>query len=576
MSTQVPRSSKPRKSLVKGVARSDLRKSRKGTGRTTTNRVISIHGLQNAVKDVNGFEDLSKAFGSSEELEELPKSSLNLGSGSDSEDPDVENVPDDQVMSPIASSPSLSLVGNRKSPVRSIPSSSVSNSSLSSSSTSSSISAIVAVAPSDLGAPIEVTPAKRLDFDSAASPAKSPSRAEASSRKSKRSSASSDNEEDAGDSEPAEDVGDSRQPDASAAFSQPISKSSRESARSPVPPPASPAPSIDAVNSSPAVSDPATLQTVAKPSGRSRRANKQSKPASTKSASGKAEATNVSGAKKSRSRRTTMGLIKDAIEAGVVSANGDGRRSKRVRFAPMPYWTTTRFEYERTNDGLSALLPTINPGKIIPPANPSAVGTFTTRSSQVSSGNSNRSRKRKHRASVKDDHPSSSDDEDDEELSGLKEEANPKTRVYDRRTDKMVEISTSKTSRMLVMETLEMPGPGSEPQPRSLYPSAGKFFQEREFSCGLLVLPPGCVKFKETTISIEIFYAVKCKPNALEVQIMNTTHILSKSDSFFVPLNNEYMLRNRSKKHPITLYFTLVHGSDEVVAASDSSSSKKH
>jgi len=551
MSNQAPRSAKPRKSLVKGVARSDLRQSRKGTGRTTTNRVISIHGLQNAVKDVNGFEDLSKAFGSSaEELDELPKSSLSLGSVSDSEDPEIENVPDGQIVSPV--SPSLSLVGNRKSPAHSVPSSSVSNSSLSSSSTSSSISAIAATGPSDLGAPLEVTPAKRLDFDSAASPTKE--------RKSKRSSASSDNEEETGD-----DVGLQPTP------SLPTSKSPRRSAGSPVPAPVSPVPSLAAASFSPAASDPVTPQIVEEPAVRPRRAKKQPELAPAKPSSGKAEAADVSGRKKSRSRRTTMGLIKDAIEAGVVSENGDGRRSKRVRFAPMPYWTTTRFEYERTNDGLSALLPTINPDKIVPPANPSAVGTFTTRSSQVSS--SNRSRKRKHRASVNDDHPSSSDDEDDEQLSGLKEESNPKTRVYDRRADKMVEISTSKSSRMLVMETLEMPGPGSDPQPRSRYPLAGKFFQEREFSCGLLVLPPGCVKFKETTISIEIFYVVKCKPNALEVQIMNTTHILSKSDSFFVPLNNEYMLRNRSKKHPITLYFTLVHGSDEPAVPV---SSKKH
>lgn len=94
--------------------------------------------------------------------------------------------------------------------------------------------------------------------------------------------------------------------------------------------------------------------------------------------------------------------------------------------------------------------------------------------------------------------------------------------------------------------------------PDKMCPRAGKAFDEEGFSSGLLSLPPGAVKQREVTQSCELFFVSSAATDSLEVTIGQKSFCVSKGDSFFVPGNTYYFLKNKSEKHSVKLFFVLV------------------
>jgi len=58
---------------------------------------------------------------------------------------------------------------------------------------------------------------------------------------------------------------------------------------------------------------------------------------------------------------------------------------------------------------------------------------------------------------------------------------------------------------------------------------------------------------------LQSFYVLSSKKHALAATIGTKTFFLSKGDTFFVPVGNDYSLLNRSQKKPVKLHYTLVN-----------------
>ena len=130
-----------------------------------------------------------------------------------------------------------------------------------------------------------------------------------------------------------------------------------------------------------------------------------------------------------------------------------------------------------------------------------------------------------------------------------------------------VQKVVAKTGERLSLEYLAQPLSSSSsaaPIPLTQLPKGGKAFEEREFSSGVLVLPPLSKKQHELTCSVESFVILSAAPRSLQVTIGDTAFRVSKGDQFFVPLGNVYSLHNLSEEREVRVYFHLITPQEHV------------
>ena len=133
-----------------------------------------------------------------------------------------------------------------------------------------------------------------------------------------------------------------------------------------------------------------------------------------------------------------------------------------------------------------------------------------------------------------------------------------------------------KRERSLPLEYLSQPllsSSSSSPIPPAQLPKGGKAFEEREFSSGLLLLPPRAVKQRELTNTVESFIVFSAARESLQVTIGSEVFRLSKGDPFMVPCGNVYSLENLSSVKDIKVYFHLIKGAEQLQQQTHSSSS---
>ena len=121
----------------------------------------------------------------------------------------------------------------------------------------------------------------------------------------------------------------------------------------------------------------------------------------------------------------------------------------------------------------------------------------------------------------------------------------------------------AKAEKALPLEFLAQPMSAASIPPTQL-PKGGKAFEEREFSSGILLLPPRAVKQRELTHTVESFYVVSAERSKLQVTIGETVLRLSKGDPFIVPVGNVYSLENLSERKEVKVYFHLIQSSEQV------------
>ena len=121
----------------------------------------------------------------------------------------------------------------------------------------------------------------------------------------------------------------------------------------------------------------------------------------------------------------------------------------------------------------------------------------------------------------------------------------------------------AKAEKALPLEFLAQPLSAAS-IPHTQLPKGGKAFEEREFSSGILLLPPRAVKQRELTHTVESFYVVSAERGKLQVTIGETVLRLSRGDPFIVPVGNVYSLENLSERKEVKVYFHLIHSSDQM------------
>ena len=127
----------------------------------------------------------------------------------------------------------------------------------------------------------------------------------------------------------------------------------------------------------------------------------------------------------------------------------------------------------------------------------------------------------------------------------------------------------AKTKKLLPLEYLSQPlsaSSSSAPIPLTQLPKGGKAFEEKEFSSGVLVLPPLAKKQHEQTCTVESFVILSAAPRSLQVTIgpQGTAFRLSKGDQFVVPLGNVYSLHNLSATKAVEAHFHLITPKEDV------------
>ena len=100
--------------------------------------------------------------------------------------------------------------------------------------------------------------------------------------------------------------------------------------------------------------------------------------------------------------------------------------------------------------------------------------------------------------------------------------------------------------------------------PATQLPKGGKAFEEREFSSGILLLPPRAIKQRELTHTVESFYVASAERGKLQVTIGETVLRLSRGDPFMVPVGNVYSLENLSERKEVKVYFHLIQSSEQL------------
>lgn len=100
--------------------------------------------------------------------------------------------------------------------------------------------------------------------------------------------------------------------------------------------------------------------------------------------------------------------------------------------------------------------------------------------------------------------------------------------------------------------------------PSTQLPKGGKAFEEKEFSSGILLLPPRAIKQRELTHTVESFYVASAERHKLQVTIGESVLRLSRGDPFIVPVGNVYSLENLSERKEVKVYFHLIQSSEQV------------
>ena len=121
----------------------------------------------------------------------------------------------------------------------------------------------------------------------------------------------------------------------------------------------------------------------------------------------------------------------------------------------------------------------------------------------------------------------------------------------------------AKAEKALPLEFLAQPMSAAS-IPHTQLPKGGKAFEEKEFSSGILLLPPRAIKQRELTHTVESFYVVSAERAKLQVTIGETVLRLSKGDPFIVPVGNVYSLENLSERKEVKVYFHLIQSSEQL------------
>jgi mannose-6-phosphate isomerase-like protein (cupin superfamily) len=118
-----------------------------------------------------------------------------------------------------------------------------------------------------------------------------------------------------------------------------------------------------------------------------------------------------------------------------------------------------------------------------------------------------------------------------------------------------VQVQTlAKNTRDIQLESLGGPDRvGGHPMPHG-----GKAFEQPEFSSGVLSLPPRAKKQREVANNNEVFYVISGPQNGLTMTLHTQTMKLSPGSQFMIPAGNTYELHNTSIKDTIRLMFVLV------------------
>jgi Mif2/CENP-C like len=168
---------------------------------------------------------------------------------------------------------------------------------------------------------------------------------------------------------------------------------------------------------------------------------------------------------------------------------------------------------------------------------------------------------------------SDSGDEDADDVTGLNgsggddEMVERSALVHTEDNDEEIHKIVAKREKNLPLEYLAQPllsSSSTNPIPPAQLPKGGKAFEEKEFSSGLLILPPRSIKQRELTHTVESFIVFSAAPKSLQVTIGNTVFRLSKGDPFMVPCGNVYSLENLSAFKDVKVYFHLIRGVQDV------------
>ncbi|OQR93404.1 hypothetical protein THRCLA_08449 [Thraustotheca clavata] len=241
--------------------------------------------------------------------------------------------------------------------------------------------------------------------------------------------------------------------------------------------------------------------------------------------------------------RQTMGFTDDEADSDLSGL----RRSKRRRIKPLEWYKCERPVYERRDNGLGLILPTIS--------HIERAGTTTP----VKNTTTTRKKVSKHATFPKSSLPS--------EYTYL---TNDSGELWDEASE------TSKTIKMIgrygTMDHVALPTEEGFPScfaGQTFNISGGKTTLPSWVS-GRLLMPPLAVKQPESVGSCtQLFVVVSCQPGALEVAyghpsdptFIDSTALrftLSPGDEFYVPTNNAYYVRNHSKTVEAELRFTIL------------------
>lgn len=232
----------------------------------------------------------------------------------------------------------------------------------------------------------------------------------------------------------------------------------------------------------------------------------------------------------------------------------ESRKSKRMKLAPLRHWELEEVNYVRdTSSVVGTMMPTIdraNPVRMVVEQPPSPEKGARVAKPKKKKKKEIEQKKKKLKMKTVDEEQEKLDEE-------VEREFNSNCWINDVESKGTVYKCVAKTHKMVQMEQLIptdqsgniLPGP---------YPLGGKSFDETNFSCGFLDLPPTAVKRPEYSDVYEVFYVRAAEREQLKVVIHRTEFLLSAGDTFVVPRNNLYSMENLSKTTPAKLFFNLV------------------
>mmetsp|Transcript_12893 Transcript_12893/g.31606 ORF Transcript_12893/g.31606 Transcript_12893/m.31606 type:complete len:448 (-) Transcript_12893:205-1548(-) len=267
-----------------------------------------------------------------------------------------------------------------------------------------------------------------------------------------------------------------------------------------------------------------------------------------------------------RTRRQTLKIVQTAKDSGLADEwkeQSGVRRSTRRKIAPTKWWEGYTREIERKPNGIGAVMSTLK----TPTAKRSKHFVnldeieMEKREKRKAAG---KSRGRKRKKKVEEDEEEEDEDDEDPDFDS---KAWVRTANGGQTTAHIAKLKS-----MISMNALEDP---DAKLPPSKLPKAGKWFTTELFSSGQLILPPGSCKSLEVSVSTEIFFVAAAAPKSLEVSVEGTKFILSKGSTFYVPTDNDYEIKNLSKKKEVRLLFVLVSNQEKKSTKKGKKSGKK-